>query len=78
MMQEVYSNNILGVIRVDNLSPMISQVMLASSLEQNKKSDGKAIGVSLGYSLFWPISEQREEMNPVPATEKILYIKEFL
>ena len=31
----------------------------------------KVIGVSLGCSLFWPISEQREEMNPVPATKTI-------
>ena len=46
--------------------------MLVSSWEQKKKSDGKAIGVSLGCSPYWPISEQRGQMNPVPATKKPL------
>ena len=40
--------------------------MLASSWEQNKKSDGKAIGVSLGCFRYWPITEQRRGMNPTP------------
>ena len=42
--------------------------MLASSWEQNKKSDGKANGVSLGCSPYWPIPQQRGGMNPTPAT----------
>jgi len=45
--------------------------MLASSLEQKKKSDCTAIGVSLGCSPIWPIGKQREAMNPVPATKTI-------
>ena len=45
--------------------------MLVSSWEQNKKSDGEEIGVSLGCSPLWPIAEQRGEMNPIPATKTI-------
>jgi len=51
-----------------------NQVLLASSLEQMKKSVCEAIGVSLGCSPYWPILEQGGGMNPVPARK---YSKAF-
>ena len=61
---EVYEENLLRNQEV----LFWGQVMLASSWEQKKKSDCKAIGDSLGCSPYLPISEQRGKMNPIPDT----------
>jgi hypothetical protein len=41
-------------------------------LRINLNLDCKAIEVSLGCFFLWPIAKQREAMNPVPATTRVI------
>jgi hypothetical protein len=49
----------------------VKQVSTFREVQKTPKSAVRFL-FSLGCSPLWPISEQRGEMNPVPATKKLL------